>query len=424
MKKLLSLILVIIMCISLISCDENDSQSSEEEQSTNTSQTQTQGEESSSQDESETQTSAPSTEDEDKAYLSIPRFRPAGYKKSHFAIKDSEYVLTLELPQEWSLSKDSDTLYKIKRAGSEIGFITISEPTNSAEWSEVTSREKQVEHMTATESVEKRGTGNTLEFRYRWRYSYTENAKSHELNVYVDCAETPSLIGYKLMSLVTIKPRRTDPNFSILPAELDGKSMLVVGNSFVGTSDIGEVLQNLFAENGKSNTVHSISIGMGNIGKYAVDEQILSTLRSGAYDVLFISGFYTQDDTYSLEIIKNVCDENGIFVVVLPAHNENQSSAEKSAKELDIPIINWKYELDELINSGVNKFDLCVNDSYYHSKPLAGYVGAHMIYRAIYGEVPSNIGSYVSSLEMSKLGDYARTGSFYSAKPSLIITLG
>lgn len=421
MKKILSLILVIIMCLSLISCDEKGSQSSSEEQSTDTSQAQS--EESSKDPESESST-APSTEDEDKAYLSIPRFRPAGYKRNHFAIKDSEYVITLELPQEWSLSKDSDTLYKIKRAGNEIGFITISEPTDSAEWSEVTSREKQIDQMTATESVEKHGTKNTLEFRYRWRYSYTENGKNHELNLYVTCAETPTLIGYKLMSLATIKPRRTDPNFGVLPAELDGKSMLVVGNSFVGTSDIGDILQNLFTVNGKSSTVHSISIGMGNIGKYAVDEQILSALRSGAYDVLFISGFYTNDDTYSLEVIKNVCDENGISVIVLPAHNENQASAERSASALNIPIINWKSELDELLSSGVDKLALCINDSYSHSTPLAGYVGAHMIYRAIYGEAPSNIGSYLSSLEISKLGDYARTGSFYSAKPSLINTLG
>jgi hypothetical protein len=116
--------------------------------------------------------------------------------------------------------------------------------------------------------------------------------------------------------------------------------------------------------------------------------------------------------------------KKGITLVVLPAHNENQASAEKSAKTCDLPLINWKAELDELISSGVDKFDLCVNDSYYHSTPLAGYVGAHMIYRAIYGEAPENKGTYLSNTELNILGDYAETGSFYSVQPNLINTLG
>ncbi len=428
MKKLIALTLALLMCALLISCnnEENTSsfaESSAEQSESITDTSSTQSEQPSQTPESESSTQ-PSTEDENKAYLSIPRFKPEGYGRNHFAIKDSDYVITLELPREWSIVKDTDICYKIKRAGKEIGFIKVAKAEDSAEWSVVTSREKAIGQMSATESVEKKGTGATLEFRYRWQYSYNENGKTHELNLYVTCAETPSLIGYNLMSLVTIKPRRTDPNFGILPATLDGKNMLILGNSFVGTSDIGDVLQNLFTVNGKTSTVQSLSIGMGNIGKYSADDSVISILESGAYDVLFISGFYTQDDTYSLKIFQQLCEKKGIILVVLPAHNENQASAEKSAKTCDLPLINWKAELDELISSGVDKFDLCVNDSYYHSTPLAGYVGAHMIYRAIYGEAPENKGTYLSNTELNILGDYVETGSFYSVQPNLINTLG
>ena len=53
-----------------------------------------------------------------------------------------------------------------------------------------------------------------------------------------------------------------------------------------------------------------------------------------------------------------------------------------------------------------------MDDYYDHSKPLAGYVGAHMIYRAMYGEIPtakmtSSISqSYVDSI----LGNYVSSG--------------
>ena len=51
--------------------------------------------------------------------------------------------------------------------------------------------------------------------------------------------------------------------------------------------------------------------------------------------------------------------------------------------------LNWKAELDGLILGGVDRWELCIDDAHDHSRPLAGYVGAHMIYRAIYGELPT-----------------------------------
>ena len=58
-----------------------------------------------------------------------------------------------------------------------------------------------------------------------------------------------------------------------------------------------------------------------------------------------------------------------------------------------------------------------MNDSVYHSKPLAGYIGAHMIYRAVFGELPQGRLSqtipqdYVDQM----LGDYVTTGITYNA---------
>lgn len=414
------------MCLSLISCDENDSQSSSEAQSSDASQ---QGTEDSTQDESESQSESESTSesesesqtvvDENKAYLKIDRFLPSGYDKQSFALYDSEYVLTIELPREWTFTKENEQ-YTIKRAGKAIGRIISGEPSDVDDWQIVAEKPKSTQDIDIKEIVEKRGSGETLEFRYRWHYLYTENDTQESINVIVTCPETPVLISYKMLSLVTFKRQVTSPQLSTLSDLAGIENAVIIGNSFIGSSQIGYILDDMMSANGKAVDITSVAIGMGNIGKYTSEESLLSSIKSGVYDAVFISGFYTQDDTSSLSIFKDACTQGGAHLVVIPAHNENLYSAIKSATACELPMINWKGEIDELISSGIDKFDLCVNDSYYHSTPLAGYVGAHMIYRAIYGECPSGELSTISQFEISILGDYDKTGTFNVVPPSLI----
>ena len=70
-------------------------------------------------------------------------------------------------------------------------------------------------------------------------------------------------------------------------------------------------------------------------------------------------------------------------------------------------------EINSLIKAGRDKWDFCINDAHLHSTPLAGYVGAHMIYRAIYGEVPQgDMTSSISYKEIKNvLGDYVKTAN-------------
>ena len=413
MKKIFLLILIITVCILLVSCNSQNESTDDKGYSSFDSSlqnTDTSVDETESSSESE-------TVDENNAYRDIPRFVPSGYKKCTFAIDESSYVLKTEIPLEWLLSR-IDGGYKIIRSGKQIGSVIISEANDEADWEIVSTRQKTNGEITTVEKIEKKGTGDTLEFRYRWQYSFIENDEPKQINIYVNCPEVYPLVSYTMYSDSDLKPLRSDPQMGTLPSSLDGKNMLILGNSFVGTSNIGRILQDLLLSNGKNGTVTPISIGMGNIGKYAIDEDLLNTLRSGDYDVLFISGFYTSDDTMSLKIFKEACEAGGVALVVMPAHNENLSSAMKSAKACELPMINWKGELDELIASGIDKSYLCINDSYSHSTPLAGYVGAHMIYRAIYAQAPENSGTILSEYEISRLGDYASTGVFYVANPA------
>jgi hypothetical protein len=94
---------------------------------------------------------------------------------------------------------------------------------------------------------------------------------------------------------------------------------------------------------------------------------------------------------------------------MFPAHNENDIVIADALKSDPAPLcLNWKKELNFLIESGVDRWDLCFDDYYAHSKPLAGYVGAHMIYRALYGEAPKiSLQTSISQNSVNQiLGDY------------------
>ena len=59
------------------------------------------------------------------------------------------------------------------------------------------------------------------------------------------------------------------------------------------------------------------------------------------------------------------------------------------------------------MKSGVDYYDLCMDDEPQHSKPLAGYVGAYAIYKNLFNELPgdlSNSAPLTNQYIRSKLG--------------------
>ena len=103
------------------------------------------------------------------------------------------------------------------------------------------------------------------------------------------------------------------------------------------------------------------------------------------------------------------------MLVIFPAHNENATVIQRAIDSDDtLYYLPWRDEINALIGAGVDFWDMCINDMHKHSTPLAGYVGAHMIYRAIFGEVPGDV--YISDevnadTIKEKLGEtYVTTG--------------
>lgn len=146
-------------------------------------------------------------------------------------------------------------------------------------------------------------------------------------------------------------------------------------------------------------------------------------MKHGRYAAVFMCGFYSSNDVASFKTFADLCKQSDTPIVIFPAHNERGGDSAANTYS-DVYYLNWKGELDALISSGVDRWDLCVDDDYDHSLPLAGYVGAHMIYRAVFNEIPPTLedyGSVLHSTVVEKLGDYARTGSIYLLKDSITV---
>jgi hypothetical protein len=211
----------------------------------------------------------------------------------------------------------------------------------------------------------------------------------------------------------TIEKEENNIDGALLGCVEEYSPILILGNSFISTSNIGIILKEMLELNAKGCRVKAISRGSAHIGTYIEDKDIIDSIHGGTYSAVFICGLYTMHQITNLEALKKACDQSKTALVIFPAHNEDTSViASAQSKFPSLICLNWKAELDALIDIGIDRWDLCIDDSFDHSKPLAGYVGAHMIYRAIYDEPPTESMKYALSQSYIDdiLGDYAYEG--------------
>ncbi len=195
--------------------------------------------------------------------------------------------------------------------------------------------------------------------------------------------------------------------------------ILILGNSFIGTSRVGAFLSALFEAGEKNYTVNAISKGYASVSRYANESwygpDLMNEIRSGKYAAVFLCGFYSEADVEALPIIRDICLEGETPLMLFPAHNESSALWNRAVKETNLPVLPWQTEINALINEGLASFsDFCIDDSHFHSTPLAGYVGASMIYRAVCGELPERV-FWDAPLDVSavsdKLGAYMYRGN-------------
>lgn len=400
-KKLISLILALLMLIStLVSCNMG---ASDPEQTTTPDQA----------------TQPPETTDSyvgpaDNAYLDIECYSSTGYKEESFAFDGSKHAITLNIPKEWELVAEEDS-YALTKDGKRIGKIFSGKATDTKAWKKVSTKTNKETDFNVTMNIEK-GLRQTNEgFRYRFIFSYHKLKEINTLTLIFNYEELDSAGCENILNTPNTL-RITSPDYMgdlshILP-DSGRAEILILGNSFISSSEIEPILNEMFEVNNKPISATAVSTGFANVGTYINDSEIMSQIRAGRYQAVFLCGFYSQDQAEKSAIMKAACDASGTELVIFPAHNENALTPKDAASINNVICLNWQRELDMLINvKGIDHWDLCYDDGYKHTAPIGGYVGAQMIYRAIFNELPKErlVYSISQSQVNSILGDYVTT---------------
>lgn len=418
MKKLISVILFCVFLFSFVGCDSKKPVSSSGVSSSITISEKTSSliEENSSVT-SETESKKPSVSSSNSAVStsSASKPKPTSSQLSSAASKrrtDGETktvglnfaggknTVILEIFSDWVLNKQAND-YKILRNNKEIGYITPVKPA-------------------AVTDIKDEGSGIYTQ-NYKTYYTIYNKGSQKRLGISFECDSSQSIlymdviyneISEKLFDTIIYSSEYRLENVVRANIKNGSKKILILGNSFVRTSEIGSFLQEMLTYGGQEFTVEAISIGNAHIVTFADDPSYMRMLESGDYAVVYQCGLYNGSYLDRVEKMKTACEKSNTDFILFPAHNEQAHLVDTCVSmNPGLQVLNWKAELDEFLDNGVDVFDLCYDDGVRHSKPIAGYVGAHMIYRSVFGEMPPEISYTYMSFAKSLLGNYHQTGT-------------
>lgn len=335
-----------------------------------------------------------------------------------YSFEESDRFINLYFSHEWLFKTEAaGERYTIYRNRDVIGQFYTGEylPEPGSHWEILEEKDTEYMGLTIAEYVEQDLNAKDV-FRCRYLYSYEENNETKRINITVDYTEVGENIRYELYEHVDFESIKAHTGFDTL-THLRNSHILILGNSFIGSSSVGKILQEMVNVNEKSIVVDAISRGYAKVETYTGDADLMYDIERGMYNAVFICGFYNTDQVAELGLLKAACDRSDTTLVIFPAHNESRGAIDKAASTYkDLLLLDWKNEIDLLIKQGVSKSDMCINDTHQHSTPLAGYVGAQMIYRAIFGEVPATQISDpngIGETANQKLGSYVDSGMVY-----------
>ena len=320
-------------------------------------------------------------------------------------VKNSKKSITVEfeIPFDWTLSKKSDTTYNILRSGKQIGLMTtgsIDKPKNAFAVSL-----EALGGFELTQQINWYKQNNKDQFYKCYNFDFLDKYSGFDLNFKIEYTEIDTYSEYDFKEKLHIF--NSNINLDLTEKTNGSKKILVIGNSFVSSSNIGAYLEDMMLATKNGYEVRAISRGMASVHTFLQDQYLLETCVGGEYSYVFMCGFYSMDTLDSFDTLVEAAKVTNTKLVIFPAHNEDQKSIDAAvARFSGVGFIDWKGEINTLIESGVDYFDFCYDDGYQHSKPLAGYVGAHMIYRALMGKAPEKVDREAEQ----KLGNYCREG--------------
>ena len=339
---------------------------------------------------------------------------PEAYSEQSFSYAEKRLALSIPHPSDWTFEENQYGGFNVIRDGNKIGTVS-REGDGDEDWTSV-KRNTVANDVYSVKCVIQKSLVIPDTFRYSIQYSYTEDLVEMSMTLQIKyeeiCADYLEMLRYDtgIISLAT------DPNMGVLSDIQKNKPVVFVGNSFIGSSQVAEIFKEMLREEGKSLTVMTRAYGGAQLEDFANNTSLINEIKRGTFGTVFLCGFYGYSQV-DMDVIVNACKQGNATLAVFPAHNENSTSIRIVKMQYpELAHINWKAEIDALIANGVDPLDMYVEDAHHHSTTLAGYVGAQMAYRAIFGEIPTKqLSDTIStSYVKSKLGDYVERGFVYT----------
>ena len=361
-------------------------------------------------------------ETEKQPYEDIKCFIPSGFKNIYVKSPNDSLSLNLSLPKEWSITKSASAL-QIRRDGKNIGEIVAGIPKESR-----TSLYEYNASFLGVEVIHNIYRTSDSSFEHVFNYIYkNENSKKREFTLKTRYEEVSKNTTIRIVDYATTTPAKTEDNIGALKLTDNRKKILILGNSFINSSNIGTTLQEMV---GKDIVVEAVSIGMANVSTHTSDPARVKSIADGNYSAVFMCGFFaTERDVTAFETIVSACKNSKTKLAIFPAHNEQRTVIDNAVKKYPsyAVLLDWKAEIDNLITPQLDEFNFCIDDYHKHSNTLAGFVGAHLIYRAIYGKTPNVSNKEFSSVtktQLNKISHYLKDCTFTLVEEDKLYTIG
>ncbi len=377
-------------------------------------------------------TEPPATEPTiDTGYLDIETVKSRLSADRYLGKNDDSLLLKLRVPKQWSIVSTGESNYEIVRESETVGEIHYSE--SGEDHADCLYHEDfSLDGISVSYCIFK-DSGWSSGYKRVYTYKYTAGGKETVFSITVDYANINDYYHKRFTAEVTLEDIIYNSGFSSLTLGMnETKPILILGNSFITTSDIDLILDAMLNANGKRITAETSWLSNINGETYLADENCLKEIKRGNYSAVFVCGFYEHPSVAAFAEFVEACEYSDTMLAIFPAHNESDIVISSAMSEYgDIPVIHWKNEIDMLIKGEhADRWDMCIDDAHDHSTPLAGYVGAHMIYRALFGEVPRSFSYYndtaggYSAQAEKMFPEYVKTGNISVVAEKYITRFG
>ena len=350
----------------------------------------------------------------------------SAWRRIGIALAEIDRTVVFDIPANWKLEKYDDSTYLVLCDGVDVGELCTDAPADAIA---IESRalyfndDHSVELDVQTRRIrEGKGQG----FRRLFVFYYTVDGIEHCFYMQVDYDQLDGDAAAHIGLSVDVGSRGDVPSIPLEGGNASRK-ILIAGNNFVRSSAVGTFFDRFLEIGGQPYEAEWVATGTVSIAYYLQDEWI-SRIRSGEYHAVVMCGLYYEANAKDLSVLTEACRYSSTTLVLFPAHNEKNlyvSLAQSTYSGLNV--LHWKNEIQSFIDNGVSKWDLCAKDVSEQSTPLAGYIGAHMLYMAFFGEEPPEFEDdqpLTMKYIRGKLGDdYVRTGVSPTESVSLIFAL-